>query len=275
MSKIVITADKTVRGIGFKELYQYRDLFFTLVWRDFKIRYSQTTIGILWGVLQPMMMILVLTLVFGKFLKVDTGGTPHVVFILCGLSAWSYFSFVITNSGNSIIGAGQLVKKVYFPRLVIPLSKAMLGLLDHLIYLAILAILLVVYKVVPPVQIVFLPLFILVNIIAALSVGIWLSALSIRFRDFQFIIPIIVQLGLYVTPVAYPAEFAMKHLPKWATAIYFLNPMAGIIQGFRWCVIDAAAPSGYAYLSFGIIAVIFVSGILYFRKVEYVMSDLV
>lgn len=275
MAKIIIDSGKKFRGLGLRELIASRDLFYTLAWRDFKIRYSQTFIGVLWGVLQPAVQITVLWLVFSHFIGVQTGGTPYLAFLLCGLSPWAFFSFVVNNSGNSIIGAQDMVKKVYFPRLVIPISKAALGLIDFTIYLCILFVILAVYHIVPPGQVIFLPLFILMNVIAALSVGIWLSALSIRYRDFQFIIPIVVQLGFYVTPVIYPAERVINGLPKWATYIYFLNPMAGIIQGFRWCLLDAPPPSEYAYISFGIIALIFAGGVYFFRRVEYVMSDII
>lgn len=273
--KIIIESKRTFGGIGFKELYNYKDLFVTLVWRDFKIRYSQTAIGVLWGVLQPLFTITILALVFGRFIKVNTGGVPHTLFIMTGLCAWQYFSFVLVNSGNSIISSQQLVKKVYFPRLIIPLSKASLGLIDMLIYLGILLVLMIYYKVVPPAQIALLPLFIVLNIIASVGVGIWLSALSIRFRDSQFIVPILIQLGLYITPVAYPVEFVLKSLPKWAAGLYFLNPMAGIIQGYRWCLLDSAPPSSLSYISFAIVGVIFITGLMYFRRVEDVLSDII
>lgn len=275
MAKIVIDSSKKFKGLGVRELLASRDLFYTLAWRDFKIRYSQTFIGVLWGVIQPALQVTVLWMVFSHFVGIQTGSTPYLAFLLTGLSPWAFFSFVVTNSGNSIIGAQNMVKKVYFPRLVIPLSKAALGLIDFLIYLLILTVILIFYRYTPPPQVIFLPLFILLNIIAALSVGIWLSALSIRYRDFQFIIPIMVQLGFYITPVIYPADKVVTKLPAWASYLYFLNPMAGIIQGFRWCLLGATPPGLYSFISFGIIALIFTSGVLYFRKVESVMSDII
>jgi lipopolysaccharide transport system permease protein len=181
----------------------------------------------------------------------------------------------MSNAGSSIIANQGMVKKIYFPRLIIPLSKAAVGLIDLAISLLIMTVLMIYYGIVPSVNIVFAPIFILFGMIAALAVGIWLSALTVRFRDFQHIVPFMVQIGLYITPIAYPAEFAMQQLPKWAATIYYLNPMAGVVQGFRWSLFGGAAPGALMYVSFATILLIFISGLFYFKKVEGDMADYV
>lgn len=274
MSKKIIDANHRSIIPDFKELFRYKDLFLTLAWRDFKVRYAQTTIGLLWAVLQPIVTILILSMIFGKFAGVKTE-VPHLLFTVAGMSVWTYFSYVLTNSGNSIISSQDMVKKIYFPRLIIPLSKAIVGLIDFGIACAILIFLFFYYGITPSANVWMAPLFLLIGMIAALGVGIWLSALTVRFRDFQHVVPFIVQIGLYVTPVAYPAEFATQHLPKWAATIYFLNPMAGVIQGFRWSLFGGAPPGDLFFVSLVMVVVIFITSLLYFRKVEDDMADFV
>lgn len=274
MHKTIIDANKKRLLPNFKELHQYRDLFLTLTWRDFRVRYAQTTIGFLWAILQPVVTLLILSLVFGRFVGVETD-VPHILFTVAGMSVWSYFSYVMTNSGNSIITSQNMVKKIYFPRIIIPLSKAVVGFIDFGIALLIMIVLMIYYQVAPSLYIWLAPVFILIGVIAALAVGIWLSALTVRYRDFQHVVPFIVQIGLYITPVAYPAEFAVKQLPQWASTVYYLNPMAGVVQGFRWSMFGGEAPGNLMYLSVGMILVIFITGLLYFRKVEDEMADYV
>lgn len=257
-----------------RELLHYKDLFRTLAWRDFKVRYAQTTIGLLWAVLQPVVTIGLLTLVFGRFIGVKTE-VPYLLYNVSGMAIWAYFAYVLSNSGNSIIAAQQMVKKIYFPRLVIPLSKAVVGLIDFGIVFLILLGLMIYYQVRPSVHIWAMPFCILLAMIASLGAGIWLSALTVRYRDFQHVLPFIVQIGLYVTPVAYPAEFAMQALPNWAAQIYFLNPMAGIIQGFRWSLFGGTPPGGYFWISVIMVFIIFITSLFYFRKVEDSMADFV
>jgi len=274
MERLIIDASKKNYIPNVKELFRYKDLFWTLAWRDFKVRYAQTTIGLLWAILQPVVTIGILALVFGRFVGVKTD-VPYLLYNVSGMAIWTYFSYVLTNSGNSIISAQQMVKKIYFPRLIIPLSKAVVGLIDLAVVFLILAVLMIYYHQVPSANIWLMPLFILLAMIASLGAGIWLSALTVRFRDFQFILPFIVQIGLYITPIAYPAEFAMKTLPEWAAKIYFLNPMAGIIQGFRWSLFGGEVPGGYFWISVIMVFILFVSGLFYFRKVEDEMADFV
>ena len=238
------------------------------------MRYAQTTIGLLWALVQPIITILILSLVFTKFAGVKTP-VPGLLFISAGMSVWSYFSYVMTNSGDSIISAQEMVKKIYFPRLIIPLSKAVVGLIDLGISLLILIVLMIYYQVSPSANAWLTPVFILLGMIAALGVGIWLSALTVRFRDFKHIVPFMVQIGLYVTPIAYPAEFVTNSLPNWAANIYFLNPMAGIVQGFRWSLFGGEPPGVFMWISVAMILLIFITGVLYFTKVEKNMADYV
>lgn len=270
----VISADKRSIIPNFREIFRYKDLFLTLTWRDFRVRYAQTTIGFLWALLQPVVTLLILSLVFGRFVGVKTE-IPHILFTVAGTSIWTYFSYVMTNSGNSIIAAQGMVKKIYFPRLIIPLSKALVGFIDFGISLLIMIALMVWYGIAPSSNVWLAPLFILVGIIAALGVGIWLSALSVRFRDFQYIVPFMVQIGMYITPIAYPAEFATEKLPEWAATIYYLNPMAGVVQGFRWSVFGGEAPGYLMWYSVGMVLLLFVSALFYFRKVEDEIADYV
>lgn len=270
----IIDAKKQSILPDIKELIQYKDLFLTLTWRDFRVRYAQTTIGLLWAVLQPLVTLLILSLVFGRFVGVKTE-VPHLLFTVAGTSIWTYFSYVMTNSGNSIIAAQGMVKKIYFPRLIIPLSKALVGFIDFGISILIMISLMIYYGIVPSGNVWMAPLFVLVGIIAALGVGIWLSALTVRYRDFQYVVPFMVQIGLYLTPIAYPAEFAMQNLPKWASTLYFLNPMAGVIQGFRWSVFGGTPPDNMIWVSIVMVLFIFISGLLYFRRVESEMADYV
>ncbi len=273
--RIVVDASKSRFSINLKELFDYKDLFLILAYRDLRVRYAQTFLGLAWAFVQPAATLLIFTVVFGRAVKVDTGGIPYPVFAISGMTAWTYFAFVLNQSGNSIIGAQEMVKKIYFPRLVIPLSKALVGFVDFLIAFAILIVLMIIYRVAPSANIIFLPLFILLTIVSALAVGIWLSALTIRYRDFQHVVPFLVQFGLYATPIAYPSETIVNNLPRWGTALYYLNPMAGVVEGFRWSILGGEAPNQFAYLSFGIVLLLFISSLLYFKKVERIMADIV
>lgn len=273
--KKIIDANTSSYFPDFKEILRYKDLFLTLSWRDFRVRYAQTTIGFLWAFIQPVVTLLILTLVFKTFADVKTGNIPHILFTVSGLSVWTYFSFVMSNSGNSIIQSQGMIKKIYFPRLIVPLSKAVVGLIDFGITLIILIALMIYYGIAPSSNLWLSPIFIVVGMIAALGVGIWLSALTVRFRDFQHIVPFMVQIGLYITPVAYPVTEASDRLGTTAMAIYYLNPMAGVVQGFRWSLFGGVAPGNMIYISFAVVFVIFITGLMYFKKVEDQMADYV
>lgn len=274
MSEKIIVSNKRQLFPDFSEVFRYKDLFFTLAWRDFRVRYAQTTIGLLWALLQPLITLLILSLVFGTFIAVKTP-VPHLLFTLAGMSVWTYFSYVMTNAGSSIISSQDMIKKIYFPRIIIPFSKALVGLIDFGITLIMLIALMLYYGIAPTANVLFAPLFLLLGILAALGAGIWLSALTVRYRDFQHVVPFIVQIGLYLTPIAYPAEYATSHLPKWAATLYYLNPMAGIVQGFRWSLFGGEAPNEFLLITIITVVVLFISSLLFFKRIEDEMADLV
>ncbi len=271
MSRLVIDAQQRGQWLNWKELYAYRDLFFILAYRDIKVRYAQTVLGLLWAFLQPLCTLLIFSLVFGNAMRVDTGGVPYPVFAACGMSAWTYFAYVMNQAGNSIISAQGMIQKIYFPRLIIPFSKAIVGFIDFAISLVLVLILAVWFGVSPSANMIFLPFFILMAVVSALAVGIWLSALTIRYRDFQQLVPFLVQMGLYATPIAYPSSMISREYQL----LYHLNPMAGVVEGFRWSIVGGQAPHPYAYLSFGLTGILFITALVYFRKIERVMADIV
>lgn len=258
-----------------RELVSHRDLFITLAYRDIRVRYAQTFLGFGWALFQPLATLLILVLVFGKAVKVDTMGVPYPLFAITGISAWSYFAFVLKESGNSIIGAQEVVRKIYFPRLIIPLSKATVGLVDLIVSLLVLATMFVIYGHVPGMKAILAIVYLAGIMLAALSVGIWVSALTIRFRDLQHVVPFLIQFGLFATPVAYPSSLVTNALPGWVQVLYFLNPMAGLTEGYRWCLLGVGDPGGMALLSVVVTVILAFTSLLYFRSVERYLADLV
>ncbi len=273
--KLTVDASDPALKLNLKELFRYKDLFFVLAYRDLRVRYAQTFLGLLWAFIQPATTLLIISVVFGKLVNVDTNGVPYPVFAITGISVWTYFSFVLSQSGTSLIGAQDMVKKIYFPRLVIPLSKAVVGLVDFGVAILILIALFFYYGIMPTANIIFLPAFIILLIIAALAVGIWFSALTIRFRDFQYVVPFLVQFGLYITPIAYSSQTVSNNLPEWASILFYLNPMTSIVDGFRWCLLGGSVPSDYFWLSVSVIFILFVGGVYYFKSLEKTMADII
>lgn len=273
--KIVVDA-KAWRSLpNIRELIDHRDLFLTLAYRDIRVRYAQTLLGLLWALVQPLATLIILTLVFGRAVKVDTGNIPYPLFAVTGVSAWTYFSFVLKESGSSIIGAQEVVRKIYFPRLIIPLSKAAVGLMDLVVALVLMAALFVYYGQTPHWGMALALVYLLGIIIASLGVGLWVSALTIRFRDLQHVVPFAIQFGLFVTPVAYPAASVTSTLPYWAQVLYFINPMAGLVEAYRWALLGIGDPGGLCYISFFVTFILFVTGVLYFRRMERTVADMI
>ncbi len=269
----VITADDARARLELAELFRYRDLLLVLAYRDYRVRYAQTLLGLMWAFLQPTATLVILSIVFGQAMRIDTGAVPYPLFALCGMASWSYFAYVVGQSGTSIIGAQEMIKKVYFPRLVIPLSKAVVGFIDFAITALLILALLLYYGIAPSPHIAFLPLFAVAGVVAALAVGIWTSALTIRFRDFQHVVPFVIQVGLYATPVAYPAALVGAVVPGWVDVVYYLNPMAGITEGFRWSVLGMGPPQPLSFLSLGVTLILLLGGLFYFKSVERTMAD--
>jgi lipopolysaccharide transport system permease protein len=258
-----------------REVWEYRELFVTFAWRDLRVRYAQTFLGLLWAVVQPLLTILILWMVFDRFVKVDMGGVPPLAFIAAGVSTWTYFSFVLNQSSQSIIQSQQMIKKVYFPKIILPLSKALLGLIDLVIALVIMWLMCWYSGVLISSKIVLLPIAVLALILTSVGLGVWVSALTIRFRDVQQLVPFAVQIGLYITPVAYPASFAKQFLPEWAYLLYYANPMTGIIDLMRLSLFDYGAVSTAGFFSLGVGFVLFLTSVIYFKRTQTSVADLI
>lgn len=258
--------------VDFPELYRYRELLWTLTYRDLRVKYAQTAIGVLWAFLNPILTLLVLSFVFGTIAKVETPGrVPHLLYTIAGMCGWTYFASVAAESGDSIIGAENMIKKIYFPRLVIPLSKALTAFIDLAVVLGCLATLMIYYGVTPGRSLLYLPLFLLMAVLCGLAAGIWLSALTIRYRDFRHVVPLLLRMGMYAAPIAYPASL----VPAEYRALYYANPLAGVVEGLRWSILSGPPPHPYIYNSFIFVFIVFIGGVVYFNKMERVMPDIV
>jgi lipopolysaccharide transport system permease protein len=258
--------------INFRELWAYRELLFILAWRDVSVRYKQSVVGIGWAVLQPLMMMLIFTIVFGKFAKLPSEGIPYPIFTFCALLPWNYFASSLSGSSNSLVGSAHLVTKVYFPRLVLPLSKVFSGLIDFAIGFVILIGMMVWYGVTPTIGILFLPLFMLVAMLASLGVGLWLTAINVKYRDVVFVVPFLVQFWMYASPVAYSTTIVPE---KWQW-FYGLNPMVGVIEGFRWAMLGKESPNIELMLvSLAGIVCMLIGGLYYFNKMEKTFADII
>ena len=269
---LVIEAGRTEREY-WKDLWRYRELFYFLVWRDILVRYKQTAIGVAWSVLRPLLTMLVFTVVFGRWAKLPAYGVPYPLLVLAGMLPWQLFSSSMQEGSNSLILNANMITKVYFPRLIAPASAVVVSLVDFLISLAILGCLLIRYHVVPGADLAMLPIFLALVIAASLGVVAWLSALTVKYRDFRFVVPFIVQFGLYVSPVA----FSSRIVPERWRVLYSINPMVGGIEGFRWAILGKGVqlywPS--VFISVGVVAVLLASGAWYFRRTERSFADVI
>lgn len=267
--KVIQAGNTSIWGY-FKKVYHYRALITTFTYRDIKAEYAQTVLGILWSAIKPLTGLLIFTIFFDKLLTVDTGNVPYPLFAFSGMVSWYYFTFLMAHAGTALINAQNLIKKIYFPKLILPLSKVLVGLVEFGVSLVLLLIMMFVFGKIPGPQIVFLPVFILLNIIVGLTVGIWLSALTVRYRDFHHIIPYLVSFGIWLTPVFYPATL----IPAQYQFVLYLNPMAGVIAGFRWSLLGDVMPSAYFLIGLVPVTFLFILGLLYFRKIEDDIADI-
>jgi lipopolysaccharide transport system permease protein len=266
----IIVPAQRVLALNLRELWSYRELLFLFAWRDATVRYKQSVVGIGWAVIQPLLMMLIFTLVFGRFAKLPSDGVPYTVFTLCALIPWNYFARSLQDSSNSVVGATQLITKIYFPRLVLPLSKVFSGLIDLAVAFVLLAAVMAWHRITPSAAIVVLPLFIGMAMLAALSVSLWLTALNVKYRDVSFVVPFLVQIWMYASPVAYSASIIPE---RWRT-LYALNPMVAVIEGFRWAVLGKQPPAaGPMLVSFSIVLLLLISGLYYFRRMEQTFAD--
>jgi lipopolysaccharide transport system permease protein len=255
------------------DLWRYRELFYFLAWRDVLVRYKQTTLGIAWAVIRPLLTMVVFTLVFGKLANLPSGNVPYAILVYAALLPWQLFAGGFAEAGNSLVSNANMISKVYFPRLIVPASAVIVSVVDFAISLAILAALMLYYGFWPDWRIVTLPFFVLMAVAAALGAGIWTAALTVRYRDFRFIVPFAVQLGLYISPVG----FSSAVIPQEWRLLYSLNPMVGIVDGFRWAVLGGGADFYWPSIGLSLlfIAIFLVLGIVYFRRTEKTFADVI
>lgn len=272
MSKLVIEAGKTEKHY-WADLWRYRDLFYFLAWRDTLVRYKQTAIGVAWAVVRPFLTMVVFTLIFGRVAKLQSeGGVPYAIMVFAGMLPWQFFANALSESSNSLVGNANLISKVYFPRLVVPASSVIVSLVDFLISFVILAGLFAWYHFLPGIRVVALPGLVALAFLAALGPGLLITALNVEYRDFRYIIPFIVQFGLYVSPVGFSSSVVPAH---WRL-LYSLNPMVGVIDGFRWAICGTATIYWPGFLLSVVVSVLLlVLGVSYFRRMERTFADVI
>jgi lipopolysaccharide transport system permease protein len=269
--ELVLEAGRSSRNY-WSDLWRYRELLGFLAWRDVKVRYKQTTLGVLWALIQPAVTLAVFTFIFGKLAGMPAGNAPYPLLVLTGLLPWQLFSAAFSNASGSLVANTHLISKVYFPRLIVPLSSVAVALIDFAVVLGLLAILCAWWHFVPDWRLVFLPLFVVLTLVAALGTGLWLTALTVKYRDFRFIVPFLLQLGLFLSPVG----FSSTNLPNWRQ-VYSLNPMVGAIDGFRWCLLhgEPALDPLNLGISTAMAFWLLLSGLWYFRHTERSFADLI
>jgi len=270
--ELIIEAGRT-EGQYWKDLWQYRELFYFLSWRDILVRYKQTAIGIAWALIRPFLTMVVFTVVFGNLAKLPSHGTPYALLVFSAMLPWQFFSSALGDASNSLVSNSNLISKIYFPRLIIPASSIMVSLVDFMVSGIILLGLMIWYNFVPTWRILTLPFFVLIVIAAAMGIGLWMAALNVEYRDFRFIVPFVLQLGLYVSPVG----FSSSIIPAQWKFLYCLNPMVGVIEGFRWAILSTNTTiylPGF-FLSIVLVILLLASGIWYFRKMERTFADVI
>jgi lipopolysaccharide transport system permease protein len=268
---IKIRAPKKWVPINLSEIWQYRELLYFFVWRDVKIRYKQTALGFLWAIIQPLFMMVIFTIFFGGLAQIPSEGIPYPLFSFAALIPWTLFSEGLTRSTTSMVSNANIMTKVYFPRLLMPISGILSPLVDFAIAFVILILIMAYFGFVPTFAIVLLPVFILLALMTSLAVGLWLSALNVKYRDFQYTIPFLIQFWLFASPVVYPSSL----LPAQFQFLYALNPMAGVIEGFRWALLGTTPPRGMILISTGVVILLLIGGLFYFKRMEQYFADVV
>ena len=272
----IIEPSRGWSALHLRALWDYRELLYFLVWRDLKVRYKQTVLGVAWIVLQPVVTMVVFSLLFGGLLKVPSGGVPYPIFAYAALLPWNYFAGSLSRSSTSLVGSAHIITKVYFPRLVIPVSGVVSGLVDFAIAFLVLAGLMVFYGIAPTPAIALLPGFLLLAVVTALAFGLWLSALNVRYRDVNYLVPFLVQIWMYLTPVLYGSTL----IPEPFRFLLALNPMTGVVEGFRWALLgghlaEAQPPGALLALSMAITLAVLISGLAFFRRTERSFADFI
>jgi len=270
-----VTIIKPSRGwvsLKLGELWEYRELLYFLTWRDIKVRYKQTALGASWAIIQPFMTMVVFSLFFGRLAKVPSDGIPYPIFSYAALVPWTFFANALAQSSNSLVGSANLIKKVYFPRLAVPIATVLSGVVDFFLAFVVLVGMMFWYRIVPTANVIWLPFFLLLALVTSLGVGLWLSAMNVQFRDVRYIVPFLTQFWLFATPVAYPSSLLSE---PWHT-LYGLNPMVGVVEGFRWALLGTNTAPGPIIIVSSIAALfILVSGTFYFRRMEKTFADVV
>jgi lipopolysaccharide transport system permease protein len=271
MEELIISAQHEEKNY-WKDLWSYRELLYFLAWRDILVRYKQTTVGVAWAVLRPVLQIVIFTFLFSKVAKM-TSTVPYTLLVTAGTLPWGLFASSFASAGDSLVASSNLISKIYFPRLLVPASTLVVGFVDFAISLLILVVLMAWYQYVPDFRILTLPFFILLALAASLGAGLWLSALTVKYRDFRFISPFIVQIGFFISPVGY----STSNIPGFKRLIYSLNPMVGVIDGFRWAIFRGTTSFYWPGLviSIGVTTFLLVTAVLYFRKTEKSFADMI
>lgn len=275
----IIRPRKGLAALDFAELWRYRELFLMLAWRNVLIRYKQTYIGIAWAVLQPFMIMVVFSIIFGKLAKMPDGGVPYPILTFAAILPWQFFANALSESSNSLVASQNMISKIYFPRLLIPLSSVLSGTLDFLVSLGLLFILMLWFGVSFTWYLLLLPVFFLVAFVTAFAVGTWFSALNVKYRDVKYVVPFIVRMGLYISPVGFlTSSLVPEVIPADKLLWYYgLNPMAGVIDGFRWCILGPGFTPNWTgfLLSLGVVTAILIPGLFYFRTTEKTFADVI
>jgi len=254
----------------FRELWEYRELLFFLVWRDIKVRYKQTVLGAAWAIIQPFFTMVIFSLFFGRLANVPSDGLPYPIFSYAALVPWTFFATALTQASNSLVLSANMVKKIYFPRLTLPIATVLAGIVDFALAFLVLMGMMLFYGLTPTIKVLWLPLFLLLALITSLGVSLWLSAMNVQFRDVHYTIPFLTQAWLFVTPIAYPSSLLPEH---WRT-LYGLNPMAGVVEGFRWALLGTdTVPGPMTFVSAVVALALFIGGAFYFRHMEQNFAD--
>lgn len=259
------------------DIWRFRELFFFMAWRDILVRYKQTVIGLAWSIIRPVLTMIVFTFIFGNLANLPSDGAPYAVLVYAAMLPWQFFATSFADASNSLIGNSNMLTKIYFPRLIIPASTVIVNLVDFLISFCILIILMFWFRFVPEWNILFLPIFIFLTFITSLSAGLYVSALNVRYRDFKYIVPFVVQFGLFISPVGFSSNVIGEKYGETARLLFSLNPMVGVIDGFRWCILGGQHQIYWPgmFLSMGMILLIVVFSVSYFRKMEKTFADVI
>jgi lipopolysaccharide transport system permease protein len=273
MPELVIEPGRSEKNY-WKDLWRYRELFYILSWRDIRVRYKQTVIGAAWGVIRPLLTMLIFTFVFGRLANLSLkNGPPYAIVVFAGLLPWQFFSNALSEASGSLIGNVNLISKVYFPRMIIPASSIITTLVDFGISFILLVLVMLYYRFVPPIQVLFLPVFLILAFLFSFGIGLYVTALNVKYRDVRYIIPFVVQFGIYITPVGYNSQVIAERYSEKARFFFSLNPMVGVIDGFRWCLLgDPMYWPGFI-MSLIVILLFCIIGISYFRKTEKTFAD--